>query len=63
MSNFTVADRRTDFLLPPSVDDWLSEGHLARFVVEVVEQLDISSLTRQYAGRGSKAQESGLERG
>lgn len=55
MSNFIVADRKTDYLLPPSVDDWLNEGHLARFVVEVVDQLDISSLTRQYAGRGSKA--------
>jgi transposase len=55
MSNFIVADRKTDYLLPPSVDDWLNEGHLARFVVEVVDQLDLSSLTRQYAGRGSKA--------
>jgi transposase len=55
MSKFIVADRKTDYLLPPSVDDWLNEGHLARFVVEVVDQLDLSSLTRQYAGRGSKA--------
>jgi transposase len=55
MSNFIVADRKTDYLLPPSVDDWLNEGHLARFVVEVVDQLDLSSLTRKYAGRGSKA--------
>ena len=42
-------------LLPPSVDDWLNEGHLGRFVVEVIDQLDLSSLTRQYKGRGSKA--------
>ncbi len=55
MSNFIVADRKTDYLLPPSVDDWLNEGHLARFIVEVVDQLDLSNLTRQYAGRGSKA--------
>ena len=55
MSNFIIADRKTNYLLPPSVDDWLNEDHLARFVVEVVEQLDISNLTRQYAGRGSKA--------
>jgi transposase len=59
MSNFIIADRKTDYLLPPSVDDWLNEGHLARFVVEVVDQLDISSLTRQYAGRGSKAHHPG----
>ena len=55
MTNFIIADRKTDYLLPPSVDDWLNEDHLARFVVEVVEQLDLSNLTRRYAGRGSKA--------
>ena len=55
MSNFIVADRKTDYLLPPSVDDWLTEDHLARFVVEVIDQLDLSNLTRQYAGRGSRA--------
>jgi transposase len=55
MSNFIVTDRKTDYLLPPSVEDWLTEDHLARFVVEVIEGLDLSNLTRQYAGRGSKA--------
>jgi len=39
MSNFRPVDRETSFLLPPSVDDWLPEKHLARFVVEVVEKL------------------------
>ena len=55
MSNFIPADRKTDYLLPPSVDDWLTRDHLARFVVEVIDGLDLSNLTRQYAGRGSKA--------
>jgi transposase len=55
MSNFIPADRKTDYLLPPSVDDWLTQDHLARFVVEVIDGLDLSNLTRQYAGRGSKA--------
>ncbi len=55
MSNFILADRKTDFLLPPSVDDWLTQDHLARFVVEVIDGLDLTNLTRQYAGRGSKA--------
>ena len=55
MSNFIVTDRKTDYLLPPSLDDWLNQDHLARFIVEVVDQLDLSQLTRQYAGRGSKA--------
>lgn len=55
MSNFILTDRKTDYLLPPSVEDWLTQDHLARFVVEVIEGLDLSRLTRQYAGRGSKA--------
>lgn len=55
MSNFIATDRKTAYLLPPSVDDWLNEDHLARFVVEVIDGLDLSNLTRQYAGRGSKA--------
>ena len=55
MSNFIVTDRKTDYLLPPTLDDWLNQDHLARFIVEVVDSLDLSKLTRQYAGRGSKA--------
>jgi transposase len=55
MSRFITADRKTAYLLPPSVDDWLNADHLARFIVEVIEQLDLSQLVRQYAGRGSRA--------
>ena len=36
MSNFRPVDRETGFLLPPSVEEWLPERHLARFVVEVI---------------------------
>lgn len=52
---FVAADRDTPFLLPPSVQDWLPEGHLARFVVDIVHKLDISNLEKSYSGRGSKA--------
>jgi transposase len=52
---FHSIDRDTDFLLPPSVQEWLPEAHLARYVVEVVEQLDLSAIERAYAGRGSDA--------
>lgn len=55
MFKFIATNRETDYLLPPSVNDWLDEDHLARFVVEVIDQLDLTNLTRQYAGRGSKA--------
>ena len=55
MSNFILTDRKTDYLLSPSVDDWITADHLTRFVVEAVDSLDLYNLTRQYAGRGSKA--------
>jgi transposase len=51
--NFIDCDRKTARLLPPSLDDWLPEGHLARFVVEIVDQLDLRSLKDSYSGRGS----------
>src|ERR1700681_2403442 len=46
------------YLLPPSLDDWLPEGHLARFVAEVVETLDLSEIYARYEegdGRGLAA--------
>ncbi|EQD61295.1 transposase, IS4 family protein [mine drainage metagenome] len=55
MAHFIDPDRKTSYLLPPSMEDWLPEGHLARFIVEVIEQLDLSRLVKQYAGRGCKA--------
>ena len=55
MARFIQFDRNQQYLLPPSVDEWLPEGHLARFVVEVVDQLDLSKLTRRYSGGGSAA--------
>ena len=45
-------------LLPPSLQDWLPEGHLARFVAEVVEALDLSAIYARYEegdGRGLAA--------
>jgi transposase/IS5 family transposase len=52
---FHPIDRNTDYLLPPSVQEWLPESHLARYIVDVVEGLDLSELERAYAGRGSDA--------
>jgi transposase len=53
MSNFRTFDRQTGFLLPPSVDEWLPEQHLARFVAEVIDGLDLSSMSQSYRGSGS----------
>ncbi len=53
MNNFRPINRDTDFLLPPSVDEWLPERHLARFVVEIIDGLDLSALVSAYRGSGS----------
>jgi transposase len=53
MSNFRPIDRDTGFLLPPSVDEWLPERHMARFVVEVIDGLDLSAMHKSYRGTGS----------
>jgi transposase len=53
MSNFRPINRDTGFLLPPSVDEWLPQRHLARFVVEVIDGLDLSELVKAYRGSGS----------
>ena len=50
---FVEVDRDTPYLFPPSVQDWLPEKHLARFVVDIVEQLDLRSIKASYSGRGS----------
>jgi len=38
-------------LLPPSLQDWLPEHHLARFIVDVVDELDLSKILAVYGGR------------
>ena len=53
MSNFRQFDWATGFLLPPSLDEWLPERHLARFVVEVIDGLDLSAMVKSYRGGGS----------
>src|SRR6204780_3871413 len=53
MSNFRPINRDMDFLMPPSVDEWLPQRHLARFVVEVVDGLDLSAMSKSYRGSGS----------
>ena len=55
MSHFRSVDRHTAYLLPPSVDEWLPQNHLARFIVEVVDGLDLRAMVSAYGGRGSAA--------
>jgi transposase len=52
MKNFRPVDRDTGFLMPPSVEEWLPEKHLARFVVDVIAGLDLRALLGSYRGSG-----------
>jgi transposase/predicted transcriptional regulator len=56
MKNWVTADREQLMMLPPSIDDLVPQDHLARFVVDVVEQLDLSPIMAKYErrGRGSR---------
>jgi transposase len=49
---FQAIDRDTAYLLPPSLQDWLPERHLARFVVDIVDRLDLRELESCYGGGG-----------
>ncbi|MCP4936375.1 MAG: IS1182 family transposase [bacterium] len=51
---FQPINRDTAYLLPPSLQDWLPDKHLARFVVDVVDQLDLSELVKRYGGGGKQ---------
>jgi len=53
MSRFKPIKRDMNYLFPPSMNDWLPEQHLARFVVEIVEQLDLKVMERAYGTSGS----------
>jgi transposase len=45
---FRPFDRDQMLLMPPSLHDWIAEDHLARFIVDVVESLDLSAIEETY---------------
>ena len=53
MSYFKPIKRDTSYLFPPSMNDSLPEHHFARFVVDIVEQLNLKPLECAYRGSGS----------
>src|SRR3954451_7358933 len=46
--NFVGCDREQELLLPPSLREWLPEGHLAWFVIDAVAALDLSAFLAGY---------------
>jgi transposase len=55
--NFRAVDRDQQFLMPPSMAEWLPEDHLAWFVIDVVDELDLDEFDEPYRhdGRGAAA--------
>ena len=49
---FEPYEPHQSLLLPPSLDDWLPEDHLARFVSETVDELDLRAFFEKYRQRG-----------
>jgi transposase len=54
--SFLPDDVNQSLLFPPSLHDWLPEGHLARFVVDVVSALDLSTIFASYEAKDSRGQ-------
>jgi transposase len=50
--NFLGCDRDQPFLLPPDLRDWLPAGHLAWFLLDVIDQLDLQPFYRQHRDDG-----------
>ncbi len=50
--NFLRGDRDQPFLLPPDLRDWLPQGHLAWFILDVVDQLDLAPFYRAHRDDG-----------
>src|SRR3954462_6544786 len=57
--NFLECDRDQVLLLPPSLREWLPAGHLAWFVIDAVERLDLAAFYAAYRldGQGRAAHE------
>jgi transposase len=50
--NFLACDREQVFLMAPDVRDWLPEGHLAWFVLDAVEAMDLAAFYAAYRSDG-----------
>jgi transposase len=51
--NFLSCDREQDYLMAPSMREWLPAGHLAWFVLDVVERLELDAIYGEYRADGS----------
>ena len=55
MEKFKPVNKEQLFLLPPSVEDFIPSGHLARVINEVVETIDVREIESNYSHLGQKS--------
>jgi transposase len=55
-TSFLPYEPEQDFLLPPSVSEWLPENHLGYFVSEIIDRLDLEKFYARYEGDGRRNQ-------
>lgn len=55
-TSYLPYDQHQQMLLPHALQDWLPEGHLAYFISDTVDSLDLSAFHARYAGGGSRNQ-------
>lgn len=55
-TSFLPYEPNQDFLLPPSVSEWLPENHLVYFISETIERLDLQKFYARYEGDGRRNQ-------
>src|SRR3989304_1710220 len=53
--NLLPYNREQGYLMPPSLRDWLAEGHLAWFILDAVEQMDLAAYYAAYRNDGGGA--------
>jgi len=54
-SKFYVCNRNTMMIMPPTISEWLPDNHQAKFVVEIIDELDVSVIENKYARNGGQA--------
>lgn len=55
-----IIDRDSDILLPPTIQEWVSDDHPARLVVEMIDHLDLESAALNHKGTGSQQYPPGM---
>ena len=55
MITFKATNRNQPFLMPPGIQEWLPQRHLARFIVDTVDILNLNDIYKEYTKGGKEA--------